>query len=206
MRTHPLVRLATILILSAMLAGCALPAFFGGRTLDGNWERSEMIVRRSIGPDQPVIQPPFVILGTRLQIDESSLTLAEEAGTSYRLHGQAEDWACALTGAYQIPIQINYTSETSGQISWRAEDLAALPARMTESWGNLCVYRASQDGIPTPLEDQAPLVDNPTLSITFELLEDGKLLALTARFETLPAAADGTVVLIERAYIYTRVR
>ncbi len=205
MRTHLLVRLASLLILSALLAGCALPTFFGGRTLDGNWERTEMIVRRSIGPEQPVIQPAFVILGTRLHINETTLTLGEEVGSSYRLHGQTEGWACALTGAYQIPIQIAYTSETSGQITWRAEDLAALPNRMTESWGNLCVFRASTDSIPTPLEDQAPLVDNPTLALTFELLEDGKLLALTARFEA-PPAADGTVVLIERAYIYTRVR
>lgn len=209
MRRRVLVPLLLLLVLASLLAACGgrtvLPALFGGNSLDGVWQRTEMVVRRSAGPDQPVISPPFTVIGTLLIIDEEELTLIEQVGNSYRLQGAADNWTCALTGAYGIPISLTFDTDTRGEITWRAEDLAALYETMAEPWGNNCVYRAAEDGVPTALEDQVPVVAVPTLTLQFELLEGGTVLALSTRFEATQDE-DGTLVLIERAYLYTRVK
>ncbi|TAK14339.1 MAG: hypothetical protein EPO32_01940 [Anaerolineae bacterium] len=196
-----------LILLTLALAACSTPILGIGQTdsLEGTWRRTEMVVRRTAGPDQPVVEPPFTVIGTLLIIDEEDLILVEQVGNEYRLAGAAENWTCALTGAYSIPIELVYTEEAAGEIRWRAEDLDLLAETMAEPWGNTCVYSPGDQGIPTSLEDQAPLVSSPSLSLAFQILDDGKTLALSTRF-TVEEGEGGALITIERAYLYTRER
>lgn len=194
-----------LLFTICLLAACSSPIPGIGTTdsLEGTWRRTEMIVRRTAAPDQPVVEPPFTVIGTLLIIDEEDLTLVEQVGNEYRLAGAAENWTCALSGAYAIPIELVYTGESAGEIRWLASDLETLAETMAEPWSNTCVYSSGGQGIPTALEDQTPLVSAPSLSLAFQLLDGGNTLALTTRF-TLDEGEDGTTVAIERAYLYVR--
>ncbi|MBI3158728.1 MAG: hypothetical protein HYZ26_03890 [Chloroflexi bacterium] len=191
----------------ALLAACspARPGIGVTLPLEGVWRRTEMVVRRTAGPDQPVIQPPFTVVGTLLIIDEEDLALVEQVGDSYSLAGASEDWSCALAGAYSIPISLTFYDDASGEITWRAEDLESLSANMAEPWANTCVYQPGGQGIPTALEDHAPIVAVPTLALQFQLLDGGQTLALTAQFE-VSQGEDAEPVAIERAYLYERVK
>lgn len=200
--------LALTLLFINLLAACtpaeptptaAPTAAAPGGNLHGEWVRTEATIKRMAGPDQPVVQTPFTVLGTYLMIDENAGTFTENTASGYYLEGaQAELWECDLAGSYSIPADFAYTSANAGVISWKPETLDTLFEAMSVPWKNVCIF----NDIPSALDDHTPLIATPIFSIEFELLDENTL-QLFISFES-EYAEPGVTVTVERTYIYER--